>query len=106
MVVGYAFTFEIFPTPVRSQGMCICIIFERGGICIVPYITNVLQKTSFALTFLVVGGVALLASLLGLVLPETKGSPTRESFDDLSRGRKSGTEERIPETYRNDCFEE
>ena len=81
--VVYTWTFELFPTPLRSQGMSVCIIFERVGIFCVPFITKLLQSVSYKLPFILMCVLGLISSLIGLVLPETYDKPTREKYEDF-----------------------
>ena len=89
----YTFTFELFPTPIRSQGLSLCIIFERIGICVVPFITKMLQKVLHALPYFIVCGIAVAAALFGLILPETKDMPTRECYEDFFKDISSQNDE-------------
>ena len=82
-LVIYTWTFELFPTALRSQGMSVCIIFERVGIFLVPFITKILQSVSHRLPFIVMCVFALVSSMIGLTLPETNNKPTREKYEDF-----------------------
>lgn len=79
----YLWTFELFPTVLRSQGMSLSIAWERIGACASPFLTTVLQKANPNLPFIIMGGLAILCSLAGFILPETNNTPTRESYEDF-----------------------
>ena len=79
----YTWTFELYPTVVRSQGMAVCAAFERIGLISVPFITDLLQKVNYVLPFLLICALAIVASLIGMFLPETNKLPTREKYDDF-----------------------
>ena len=88
----YTWTFEIFPTPIRAQGMSACIIFERIGVILVPFITRVMQRIWFALPYVIMCVLALSASLVGIGLPETHGKPTREKYEEIGNDNNRGVE--------------
>lgn len=79
----YTWTFEIFPTQIRSQGMSMCVIFERLGVILVPFITRVLQQASHILPFLIMCALAICSALVGLKLPETNNRPLREKYEEM-----------------------
>ena len=87
----YTWSFEIFPTVVRSQGISVCVIFQRVGLLLVPFITTLLAQVYHAAPFLFMALLALCACASGLALPETNKKPTRESYDDF--WEKNGKEE-------------
>lgn len=79
----YVWTFEIYPTVIRSQGLSFCNIFERLGCLFSPFLVGMLQNVNYKLPFITMSVVAICATFVGLILPETKGSPTREAFEDF-----------------------
>ena len=79
----YTWTFELFPTVLRTQGMSVCVVLERLGMFFVPFITRILQRITFVLPFVIMSVLAVVATLVGLVLPETNNTPTRETYNDF-----------------------
>ena len=79
----YTWSFELFPTVLRSQGMSVCVILEWLGMFAVPFLTRVLQRVSFILPFLIMCALAIVTSIIGLILPETNKLPTRELYEDF-----------------------
>ena len=79
----YTWTFELFPTVLRSQGMSVCVVLKQLGMFGVPFIVRVLNQISYKLPFLIMFGLAVVTTGIGLVLPETNKLPTRESYDDF-----------------------
>lgn len=68
----YIYTSELFPTVVRNMGMGASSMFMRIGSMIAPFVAN-LDTTLTWLPTLIFGGVPLMAGLVVLLLPETKG---------------------------------
>lgn len=81
--VAYLWTFELYPTVVRSQGMTICQIAGRIGSAAAPFIASNLSVLYKPLPFIVFGVFSLVSLLLSLLLPETNNVKTREIFDDF-----------------------
>ena len=79
----YTWSFEVFPTVIRSQGISVCVIFQRVGLLAVPFLTTVLQGVSHILPFVFMFALSICACLLGLTLPETNNKPTRERYEDF-----------------------
>ena len=67
----YLFPTELFPTTVRASALGICNIFARAGTMAAPLAANVPPEA----TQLVLGSAAVVAGLLALMLPETRGKP-------------------------------
>ena len=80
---SYLWQMELYPTVVRSQGACMCVVAEGLGAAAAPFMSSVLHNMHPALPYLVMAVFAVLASLFGLVLPETKGEPTRENYEEF-----------------------
>ena len=79
----FVWTFEIFPTTLRLQGLGICIAFERMGSFTSPFITTVLQQYNPILPYIIIMILAFLSATGGLILPETNKGTTRECFEDF-----------------------
>lgn len=94
----YSWTFEIFPTVLRSQGISVCIIFERVGLISVPFLTTVLQSIYYDAPFLFMFILIVFASMVGLILPETNNTMTREKYEDFFEERETILNEESTET--------
>ena len=81
--VVHLWTFELFPTVVRSQGLTICQLTGRIGSAAAPFIATNLSAFSKSLPFIVFGVFTLVSLLLSCILPETNNMKTRESFEDF-----------------------
>ena len=79
----YLWTFELFPTVVRSQGLILCQIAGRFGAVAAPFIATNLAATSKALPFILMSILGFLSVLFGFVLPETNKKASRENFEDF-----------------------
>lgn len=79
----FLWTFEIYPTVVRSQGMNICQMFSRLGSTAAPFLTSVLSDIDPKLPFFIMSGLAVLGAVSTVFLPETIRQPTREVYEDL-----------------------
>ena len=96
----YLWTFELFPTVLRSQGMSLSIAWERVGAFAAPFLTTVLQNVNAVLPYVIMSVIAILCSLASLILPETNNLPTREKYEDFFKpegGYQVITES--PQTY-------
>jgi len=81
--VLYLWTPELFPTIMRSRGFLICAVADRIGVITVQFIIRMLQKINHILPYIIGCCVAIIGSLSGLALPETKGKATRETYEDF-----------------------
>eukprot|EP00111_Clytia_hemisphaerica_P023866 TCONS_00070314-protein len=79
----FLWTFEIYPTVVRSKGMNICQMFSRLGSAAAPFLTSVLQDIDPKLPYFIMAGFAVAGTILCLFLPEMLGKPTREEYKEL-----------------------
>ena len=68
----YISTAEIFPTRMRTIGLALCSVFSRFSTVVSPYITS-LSKIGAFIPPLLFGGLSILAALMYLLLPETRG---------------------------------
>ena len=80
---GYVASAEMFPTEVRSVGLSAMSQAARLGGAMAPLIL-LLADTNASLPFAVWGGIAVVASLAALLLPETNGKASLETLQDLS----------------------
>ena len=92
----YLWTFELFPTVVRSQGVVVCQIAARAGSATAPFLATDLSLVNKALPFIVMGTFGLISFFLSLRLIETNNMRTREHFEDLFH------DSRIPASTSNE----
>ncbi|XP_072018665.1 organic cation transporter protein-like [Amphiura filiformis] len=79
--IVYIHSAEIYPTPVRSIGMGISSMASRVGGILSPLIT-VLGDYWLPLPSIIIGCFAVLAGLLALLLPETRGKNLPETIEE------------------------
>ena len=79
----YLWSFELFPTVVRSQGIVVCQIAGRIGSAAAPFLATNLSLVNKALPFIVMATFGLLSFFLSFRLIETNNMRTREHFEDL-----------------------
>ena len=79
----YLWTFELFPTVIRSQGIVVCQIAARVGSAAAPFLTSNLSLVNKSLPFIVMGTFGLVSFFLSFRLIETNNMGTREHFEDL-----------------------
>ncbi|KAJ8029557.1 Organic cation transporter protein [Holothuria leucospilota] len=77
----YVWAVEIFPTPLRGNGLGLCTLSSQIGGIISPLIT-LLTSVWLPLPFVIFGGSTLLAGVMSLMLPETKGELMPETIAD------------------------
>ncbi|XP_050718793.1 organic cation transporter protein-like isoform X1 [Eriocheir sinensis] len=83
----YVFTSEMFPTSVRSTVLGLCSTCARIGAMLAPFSDQLVYVYS-PLPLLVFGGLALVAGLLNLVMPETLKTELPDTIEEaLSLGR-------------------
>ena len=75
--------FELYPTVLRSQGTSVSLVSASIGSALAPMLSEVLHEQNAALPYIVMGVLGMVVPVLGFILPETKGRPTRESYDDF-----------------------
>ncbi|CAB4004585.1 organic cation transporter -like [Paramuricea clavata] len=80
---------ELFPTIVRNSGIAIVYVAACLGSAAAPFVLE-LDRINPILPFGLMGGLAIVAALLGLLLPETRGRPTAEVFE--SKNSEKATE--------------
>ena len=59
------------------------MVAENSGSALAPLLSEVLHEYHPALPYMVMGMFGVGAPLLGLVLPETRGRPTRDRYEDF-----------------------
>ncbi|XP_022110865.1 solute carrier family 22 member 13-like [Acanthaster planci] len=80
----YLWTGELCPTPVRTVAIGLCSMTARVGSIVAPLILNLAKDENITddLHLIVFGTVALIAGLLLIPLPETKGEKLPETMRD------------------------
>ncbi|KAJ0172026.1 hypothetical protein K1T71_011999 [Dendrolimus kikuchii] len=84
----YIYSSELYPTVVRNMGMGACSMSMRFGSMIAPFISN-LSMTVPWLPNVIFGLAPIVAGVLCLCLPETRGSVLPDSMNDVREGIKS-----------------
>jgi MFS family permease len=80
--VLYTYAAELFPTVVRNMALGICTVSVRIGAIAAPFIV-LLGNEDKSTPMFIFAVAMLIAAFLGLKLPETKGKPLPQTFDDL-----------------------
>lgn len=78
----YVYTSELYPTVVRNMGLGVASLSMRVGSMLAPFISNTAVNIPWLPT-LIFGGTGLLAGLVCLLLPETKGKKLPDSMEDI-----------------------
>lgn len=76
-------SFEIFPTNVRSRGLSFVFVASSIGSSTSPWIAKGLKVFSDNLPFYVLGSFGLLGALAGCLLEETNGKDTKDTLEDI-----------------------
>ena len=79
----FLWTFEIYPTVIRSKGMNICQTVSRIGSAGAPFLTSVLQDIDPKISFFIMSAVSVVGFFCVMFLPEMLEMPTREDYEDL-----------------------
>ena len=77
--VVYLLAAELFPTPIRSMALSLCMAFGTLGGFVSPFITELNPSWAPYATF---GSIALVGSILSILIPETKGIGLMETIDE------------------------
>lgn len=80
--VLYTYAAELYPTVVRNMALGVLTVSARIGAIAAPFIV-LLGNENKSTPMLIISAVTLIAAFLGLKLPETKGKPLPQTFDDL-----------------------
>lgn len=93
--VIYVYCSEIFPTSVRSSSMALMFISGMLGGVLSPYVVSMSEtmgkRMGAAFPMIVFGSVGLAASLLSLLLPETKDRKMPENIEDAANYEKESS---------------
>ncbi|XP_042886771.1 organic cation transporter protein-like [Penaeus japonicus] len=99
---------ELFPTEVRVRGLGTCIMMVHIGSMTAPFLVEGLGSIGSWLPLVVFGGASLLAGIVNLRLPETRGEPLQDTVAGLeassnvrqrrvsSIAKQDGTQESVP----------
>nr|CAB3266152.1 organic cation transporter protein-like [Phallusia mammillata] len=80
----YLYSSELYPTPLRGNGVGICSSCARlGGMA--SQLIFMLSQINNNLPYIVFGGISALAGMLVIILPETKGSKLPETIEDTEK---------------------
>jgi len=82
-LVLYVWSFELYPTVVRSQGQMLGQVAGRIGSASSPFIATTLSSIYRPLPFVLMAGISVLSLVFSLILPDTDKNKTRENFDDI-----------------------
>ncbi|GFQ85420.1 organic cation transporter protein [Trichonephila clavata] len=93
----YLYTTELFPTVVRNVALGSCSMFARIGSILAPFVRELGKATHSSVPNVMFALLAISASLLTLMLPETKG---QELPDSLQEGEDFG--QKISKKEKND----
>lgn len=80
----YIWTFELLPTSVRLQGLSASGVMMNLGMAGSPFLINILENVDNSTPFFLMFALSVLSLMSGLILPETKNRPSRETLDDLN----------------------
>lgn len=85
--VLYVYAAELFPTVIRNVGMGMATVASRIGGILCPFVV-LMGEQSRSLPMFIFACMSLVAGLVGLKLPETKGRPMPETMEDLERSKQ------------------
>uniref|UniRef100_G3SPF1 Solute carrier family 22 member 13 n=1 Tax=Loxodonta africana TaxID=9785 RepID=G3SPF1_LOXAF len=80
--ISYVYSAELFPTVIRQTGMGLVAIFSRIGGIITPLVV-LLGEYYAPLPMLIYGSLPIVAGLLCILLPETRGQTLKDTIEDL-----------------------
>ncbi|XP_019518264.1 PREDICTED: solute carrier family 22 member 13 isoform X1 [Hipposideros armiger] len=83
--ISYVYSAELFPTIIRQTGMGLVGITSRIGGIITPLVI-LLADYHAALPMVIYGSLPIVAGLLCMLLPETRGQPLKDTIKDLEQG--------------------
>ena len=81
-------SFEIFPTNVRSRGLSFVFVASSIGSSSSPWIAKGLKVFSDNLPFYVLGSFGLLGALAGCLLEETNGKDAKDTLDEIEENSR------------------
>ncbi|XP_012506951.1 PREDICTED: solute carrier family 22 member 13-like [Propithecus coquereli] len=93
--IAYVYSAELFPTVVRQTGMGLVGIFSRVGGILTPLVI-LLEEFYVALPMLIYGCIPIVAGLLCILLPETRGQALKDIIEDLEQGPHPRAPKSVP----------
>jgi len=88
--VTIQYTTELYPTTTRYSGFFLCNAFARMGSALAPHVA-MSPALSPEAGSAIIGGVSLLAGLLILMLPETRGATLPQTIEDAKKMQRCRT---------------
>lgn len=79
----WLWSFELFPTVMRSRGLSLCVSFERLGSLCIPLLLTAFPPSHSGKIHIIMSIAAIISALIASFLPETGDEPTRETQDDF-----------------------
>lgn len=76
------YTADLFPTEIRSSAIGTSSTFSHVGSIAAPYIVDLLGEIKWYIPTTICAGVALIAALLTIGLPETKGKNITDTIKE------------------------
>ena len=97
LAVGHSFTAEFYPTIVRTKGVAITLTGAMGGAFLVPVFLRLDAALGSPIYTAAFNGIMmLLAGLASLTLPETRGQPMTENFEEFKKIYAPGDDNECP----------
>uniref|UniRef100_A0A8C8ZTS4 Solute carrier family 22 member 13 n=1 Tax=Prolemur simus TaxID=1328070 RepID=A0A8C8ZTS4_PROSS len=100
--IAYVYSAELFPTVVRQTGMGLVGIFSRIGGILTPLVI-LLEEFYAALPMLIYGIIPIVAGLLCILLPETRGQALKDSIEDVEQGPHPRAPKSVPPAKETDA---
>ena len=79
----YVWSLEVYPTTMRCNAFGFLQVTSRIGAASAPWVAHGLQHVSRASPYIVMGASSLIATILLVFIPETKGLATLETNEDI-----------------------
>ncbi|XP_049846905.1 organic cation transporter protein-like [Schistocerca gregaria] len=95
----YLYSGELLPTVVRNAGLGFAAMFSRLGSAIAPFVKS-MDAYWVHLPMLIIGCAALITTVGISFLPETKGQPLLDTFEEDDRRNKEEVEDQKSYTYK------
>ncbi|XP_053456055.1 solute carrier family 22 member 13 [Nycticebus coucang] len=99
--IAYVYSAELFPTIVRQTGMGLVGIFSRIGGIVTPLVI-LLEEYHAGLPLLIIGSFPIVAGLLCILLPETRGQPLKDGIEDLEQRPHPRSPKSMPQEKETD----
>ncbi|KAK3084599.1 hypothetical protein FSP39_016090 [Pinctada imbricata] len=96
----FLYSSELYPTVIRNIGMSSCAFWARLGGVVAPQVLTLGDITSKSTSLMLIGAIALIASFLTLLLPETFGRKLPDTIQDVERVSAKGDKEGDPDQQK------